>query len=141
MKWMKTPEQIAKIKYLSRYKWIEKDIDRKTEELEAWKSRLFKVTSTLSDMPKSFSRSDRIADGIVSISEIEDKLQCDIKDLVISRIQIEDIINGVSNDLYKEILKCKYIDGQNWEEIAFTNSYTWRHVHRLHEAALEAIII
>ena len=50
---MLTEEHRKKIKYLSQYKYLDKEIDRKINELESWKNKLYNVTAVLSDMPKS----------------------------------------------------------------------------------------
>jgi DNA-directed RNA polymerase specialized sigma subunit len=138
---MKTEEQIEKIKYLSRYCFLQKEIDRKINEIEAWRSKLYRVTPVISDMPigRVHSGNDIMLTGIISVIELQERLRLKLTDLIETRDEVEASINAVDNDLFKEILKCRYMDGKTWEEIAVSNHYSWLHTHRLHEKALDQI--
>lgn len=136
---MLTPLHKEKIEYLKQYKYLDADIDRKIKSLEDWRSKILNVTGTLSDMPKSNKRSDKIADGIAAMDEIESSINQDIDNLVALRAEIESKINSVEDLLLREILKCRYLDCQTFEEIAYKNGYSWRWVHVLHERALDKI--
>lgn len=138
---MLTAEHREKIKYLNQYRYLNKEIDRKIESLEFWRNKILNITGTLSDMPKSNKRSDTIADGIATINEIEENINKDIDDLVELKAEIESKINSVEDLKLRELLKCRYLDFKSWEEIAYRNGYSWRHVFRLHELALDEIKI
>lgn len=136
---MLTTEHKKKIKYLNQYKYLNAEIDRKIEELEHWKSKIYNVTGTLSDMPKSPNRSNTIENGIATIDEIEANINNDISELVALRKEIENKINEVEDPKLRELLKCRYLDCKSWEEVAFKNGYSWQHTYRLHEKALDEI--
>lgn len=136
---MLTAEHKEKIKYLSQYKYLNKEIDRKIQSLEDWRNKILNVTGTLSDMPRGTKRSDTIATGIATINDIEETINKDIDDLVELKAEIESKINSVENLKLRELLKCRYLDFKSWEEIAYLNGYSWRHVFRLHELALDEI--
>lgn len=138
---MLTKEHKKKIKYLSKHKYLNKEIDRKIKYLEDWQSKLYNVTGTLSDMPKSHNRTSKIENGIATIDEIEAQINNDIDDLVDLRTEIEGKIDAVEDMRLRELLKCRYMDCQTWEEIAYENGYSWRHVFRMHEKALDEITI
>lgn len=138
---MLTAEHREKIKYLSQYQYLNKEIDRKIESLEFWRNKILNITGTLSDMPKSNKRSDTIADGIATINDIEKTINQEIDELIELRKEIEDKINAVDDPKLRELLKCRYLDCKSWEEIAYKNNITWRHVYRLHEKALDEIKI
>lgn len=138
---MLTAEQKEKIKYLSQYKFLNAEIDRKIKYIEDCKSKIFNVTGTLSDMPKGKGRSDTIADGLASINEIESTINQDIKELLNKRKNIENKINILADLKLREIMKCRYLDLKTWEEIAYKNGFTWQWVYKLHEKALDLIII
>lgn len=138
---MLTDEHKIKIKYLNQYKYLNKEIDRKIKQLEDWKSKIFNVTGTVSDMPKGSSRSNVIENGVAAIDEIEGTINQDIDNLVNLRREIEGKIDEVENLQLRELLKCRYLDFKSWEEIAFRNGYTWRNAYYLHEKALDKIIL
>ena len=114
---MLTAEHREKIKYLSQYQYLNKEIDRKIQTLEFWKNKILNITGTLSDMPKSNKRSDTIADGIAAINDIEKTINQEIDELIELRKEIENKINAVEDPKLRELLKCRYLDCKTWEEI------------------------
>ncbi len=136
---MLTEEHKKKIEYLNQYKYLNKEIDRKIASLEDWRNKIFNVTGTLSDMPKSSNRTNVIEDGIASIDEIESSINEDIDDLINLRNEIESKIESVNDLKLRELLKCRYLDDKTWEEIAYRNGCSWRWIYRLHERALDEI--
>ncbi len=134
---MLTDKHREKIAYLNQYRYADKEIDRKIRELENWKSKIFNVTSTISDMPKGKGRVDTIATGIANISEIEERINTDIDILVNLRKNIESQINKVKDLKQKEVLKCRYLDFKKFEEIAVELKIDIRWIYRLHEKALD----
>lgn len=138
---MLTAEHKEKIKYLNQYKYLNRDIDRKIKSLEDWRNKIFNVTGTLSDMPRNPNRVNTIEEGVTAIDEIEASINKDIDDLVNLRAEIESKIDSVKDLRLRELLKCRYLDCQTWEEIAFRNGFTWRNAYYLHEKALDKIIL
>lgn len=136
---MLTEEHKKKIKYLEQYKYLDKDIDRKIKSLEDWKSKLYSITATMSDMPSGGKVTDKISSGVATIDEIESNINSDIDDLIALREEIESKIEEVKELHLREILKCRYLDCKDFTEIAYKNNYSWRHTHRLHELALDRI--
>ena len=138
---MLTAEHREKIKYLNQYRYTNAEIDRKIKCLEDCKSKIFNVTGTLTDMPKSKNRSNTIEDGIASIDEIEQTINQDIDKLLETRKDIENKIDAIIDLKLREIMKCRYLDCKTWEEIAYKNNITWQWVYKLHEKALNIIYI
>ncbi|WP_312907249.1 hypothetical protein [Tissierella praeacuta] len=138
---MLTEEHKEKIKYLNQYKYLNSDIDRKIKSLEDWRNKIFNVTGTLSDMPRNPNRVNTIEEGVAAIDEIEANINKYIDDLVNLRAEIENKINGVQDIKLRELLKCRYLDCQTFEEIAYKKEFSWRWVHTLHERALDKIIL
>lgn len=134
-------EHKEKIRYLSQYRYLNTEIDRKIRYMESCKSKIFNVTGTLSDMPRSGNRSNVIEDGIVNINEIEQTINQDIDKLVALRTEIESKIDTIQDLKLREIMKCRYLDCKTWEEIAYKNGFTWQWVYKLHEKALDKILI
>lgn len=138
---MLTEEHKEKIKYLKQYKYLNSEIDRKIESLENWRNKIFNVTGTLSDMPRNPNRVNTIEEGITTIDEIEANINKDINDLVNLRAEIEGKIDSVKDLKLRELLKCRYLDGKYFEEIAYRKGCSIRHIYRMHENALDKINI
>lgn len=136
---MLTCEHKKKIKYLEQYKYININIDRKFEEMERWREKLYSIASTISDMPRSGNAQDKISTGIAALEELEESVYKDVDKMFVLRLEIEKAIETVSQLHLKEILKCRYLDCKSFEEIAYKSGYSWRHTFRLHEQALDKI--
>lgn len=138
---MLTEEHKKKIKYLNSYRYLDKEVDRKIKELETWRSKIFNVTGTMTDMPKNPNRSNTIEEGIAAIDDIESNINSDIDELVSLRRELESKINTVKDLQLRELLKCRYLDFKYFEEIAYRGSCSIRHIYRLHEKALDQLKI
>lgn len=138
---MLTDEQREKIKYLNEYRYLNAEIDRKIKCIEDCKSKIYNITGTLSDMPKSKNRTNTIEDGISTINEIEETINQDIDKLIEKRTEIENKIDSLDDLKLKEIMKCRYLDFKTYEQIAVDCNYSYQQVLRIHESALNLIKI
>ncbi len=138
---MLTEKHKEKIKYLSQYKFLNAETDRKIKELEDWKNKIYSITGTLTDMPRSNSRRDKISDGIAAINEIEENINGDIEKLLKVRKDVQSKIDTIEDLKLRELMKCRYLDFNTWEEIAYKNGFSWQWVYKLHEKSLDKIKI
>lgn len=131
-----------KIKYLKRFSILDKEIDRKIEEVAYWRGRLGQVTNMLPGMPKGggsiYSKTESI---VAKIVDLEQDINRDIDRLVDIKKSITEIIEQVEDDRERLLLQYRYIDGKPWEQVAVDMHYNWRWVHKLHSKALSKINI
>ena len=73
------------------------------------------------------------------IVDYERQLQELQKQLVTRYIEIDGVISKVDDEPLREVLERRYLLYQKWDQIAAAMSYSERHVHRLHSAALQLI--
>lgn len=138
---MLTEKHKEKMKYLNQYKFLNAETDRKIKELEDWRNKIYSITGTLTDMPKSNSRRDKISDGIAAINEIEENINGDIEKLLKVRKDVQNKIDTIEDLKLRELMKCRYLDFNTWEEIAYKNGFSWQWVYKLHEKSLDKIKI
>ena len=53
---------------------------------------------------------------------------------------VEQSINNLTENRYREILQYRYMDGLTWDEIADKMMYSLCSIHRLHNKALEQLL-
>lgn len=132
-----------KIIFLKRFIILDREIDRKVEEITKWRSRLGKVTPTLTLQPGGggsiYKSSD--TDIVNRIVDLEQEINRDIDILVDIRGEIGTVIDAVENHQERLLLQYRYLDGKTFEWIAAEMFYSWRHTHRLHSAALLSVKI
>jgi DNA-directed RNA polymerase specialized sigma subunit len=128
-----------KIRYLRRFSIIDKEINRKIEELSYWRSRLGQITSIATAVPKGGGSIYKSGDIIAKIVDLEEEINRDIDRLVELKKEIEDTIEQIEDEQLRLLLRYRYIDGKVWEQIAVDMGYGWRHIHRLHSKALDEL--
>lgn len=130
-----------KKKWLLEYRKLDQDIERDMEELQRWKSRAEKITSSVSDMPKGGNQGDRLQLAVDRICELEERLNGKIDAAVKRRKEIEAAIATVEDRTLQLLLQYRYIDGMTWEQIAVKMNYDYRWTLRLHGRALTRLTI
>lgn len=130
-----------KVKFLKRYKQIDKEIDQLLLE----KSEIFslgtKITPTYSDMPKGTGASDKVQSTVEKLGALEKKIDSKIDEWYEAKLNIEKAIHTVESDTLRLLLRYRYINGWTWEKIAVEMNYAYRNVTRLHGKAINLIKI
>lgn len=138
---MATPENQAKIDWLNRYGKLDREIDRKCEELSRWRSRAEKVTTVVTGMPGGSGAGSQLQDAVDKIMCVEEEINTSIDELRAVREEIEAAIHTVSDETLQTLLQMRYIDGNTFEQIAVNLNYTFRHITRLHRRALQKLLV
>lgn len=74
-------------------------------------------------------------------SEFEDKLWSENEGLAREMAEVEKAIERLSDGNCREVLWERYISGKKWAEIAEEMCYSEQHLHRLHNKALELVVL
>lgn len=131
-----------KIKYLKRYITLDREIDRKLEEVSRLRSKLTRVTEVFTAEPKGGGSIRGKTENIIAkIVDLEKEIDADIDQLVAIRDEIKAVIESVEDDREKLLLQYRYLDGKTFEWIAAKMDLSWQWVHKLHSKALAKIIL
>ena len=126
-----------KIKYLKRYINLDREIERKLEEVARLWSKLTRVTEVFTAEPKGggsiYGKTEEI---LAKIVDLEKEIDADVDRLIEVRDSIKSIIEAVEDDRERLLLQYRYLDGRTFEKIAVQMNYSWRQIHRLHSKAL-----
>ena len=133
---MPTPENEQKIRYLSRYRKIDRQIDQLLEEQSRWREQALKITPTLSRAPGGGGSGSPIERPMDKVSEIETEINRKIDELKIVQREIEETLNQLEDGHLNTLMKYRYINGLTWERIAKKMNYSYKQVCRLHGYAL-----
>lgn len=137
-----TKEQREKIKKLSEYPYLIREIDRYIRELEKLESRKYGLGGLISDMPHGGSKDpDPLASCIEDLDEVCKNLQEKIERLRINSDKIYTAISAVDNPYLREVLSLRYIDGYRPEKIMVEKYISRATYYRWHEEALDSVEI
>ena len=131
-----------KIRYLSQYKALEKEIIENENRYAALRARLTSPSlPVLSDMPKGSGRviHDSMAENICELDELEEIVREQNSGLIEMQKEIHKAINSLKDSSHRRIMTKRYIDGLSWEEVCVSVNYSWKHTHRLHSQALSMV--
>ena len=123
---------------LKNYSRLIKEINNLEEEIELLKSRATKITSTLSDMPRSNYNEHRMEAVMADLAD-DEKRYIDLleKERIVKRI-IESKINKVEkiDYNYSLLLNKRYVQGKSVIDISSEMQYSERHTKRLINLAI-----
>lgn len=126
--------------YLKEIIIIDKLIDCKYKQLIDLKQLSGLKSNTYSDTPSmGFVKSDKVAEAVVKIVELENEINKAIDNLVDLKTDAMNKIDSLEDNRYKFILTKKYLENESFEKIAVDLSLSWKWVHKLHKKALEEL--
>lgn len=133
---------MTKKEYLSQAYRLDQRINSKLEQVESLNGLATKVSSTLTGMPKNPNRAtSTMADAVAKIIDLQAEINNDIDRLVDLKREMVMVIKTVANKEYQTLLELRYLCFRTWEQIAVDMGYNVRHVYRLHDEAVESVVI
>lgn len=128
--------------YLSLAYRLDQQIDAKITQVASLNDLATKCNATLSGMPHNPNRGgSTMADTVVKIVDLQHEINDDIDRLVDLKRDIIKAIKGIGNQEYETILEKRYLCFQTWEQIAVDMKRNVRHLYRLHDEALDLIVV
>lgn len=124
--------------FLEQAFYLDRRIEKKTEEIARMRARLEKTNSRLSDMPRGGSGGDW-TDADIKVLEWEAQVRGEIARLCEIKRQIGEAIDAVEDARYRTLLEMRYRNYLSFERIAVEMNYSWRHTIRMHAEALMAV--
>ena len=128
--------------YLGQAYRIDQRINSKLEQITSLNGLATKCTSTLTGMPRNPNRgTSAMEDAIAKIVDLQAEINSDIDRLVDLKREMVQLIKAVDNTEYQTLLELRYLCFKTWEQIAVDMGYNVRHVYRLHDEAVESIVV
>ena len=128
--------------YLSQAYRLDQRVNSKLEQVESLRALAQKVTTSYESEPVSRSRCvTSLEDTITRMIEAEADLNQTVDALVDLKMEMARYINQVENYDDQLVLEKRYLCFKTWEQIAVDMGYNVRHVYRLHDDAIENLVI
>lgn len=118
---------------------VEEQIDANLEDLVRLREQSIKITSVISDMPRSTGNQDKTGTIMAKIIDMESELLNKISIKKKARQQAEALIDLLDNPRHKMFLYRWYFLGQQRSLVADSYFYSRRSGYRLHDRLLEII--
>ena len=121
---------------LKRYRFIAGEISDLLDERERLRSLAEKITPSLSFAPVHGANTDKMAPVVANLIEVERYIEKRSKELLRARMEAEKLIDSLSDERHREVLKSYYFSRRSWEECCVAVGYEWAQIHRIHSGAL-----
>lgn len=125
---------------LRAYRDMKRERDHLLDKIEEMEAVLYAPRiQKLDGMPRGGHQEGSWLDDLLERqAELLKKYKALEADLSKNILEIEEAISSLA-PRERDLLRLYYIDGLAWEMVAVEMHYTWRHVHRIHGNALEAL--
>ena len=128
--------------YLSQAYRLDQRIDSKIEQVASLNDLATKCTSTMTGMPRNPSGStSTMADTVCKIIDLQAEINRDIDALVELKREIIGAIKAVENPEYQTLLEKRYLNFEQWEDIAAEMCTGVKNIYRLHDKALKMLVL
>jgi len=128
--------------YLGQAYRIDQRINSKLEQIASLRELATKATSTLSDAPRSSSPNLKPMEVIIAkMMDLEAEINNDIDTLVDLKKELVAVIKNVDNPEFQTLLELRYLCFKTWEQIAVSMGYSLQHIFRLHDRALNEVVV
>lgn len=121
---------------LKRYRFIAGEISDLLDERERLRSLAEKITPSLSFAPVHGANTDKMAPVVANLIEVERYIEKRSKELLQARMEAEKLIDSLSDERHRTVLKSYYFSRRNWQDVADALHYDVRTATRLHGIAL-----
>ena len=123
---------------LKQYYWRQKNLKKLEQRLEELETMATNISPHLDDMPKAQGTRDKIGNHVSEIVKVQQQIAQEINDSLTGLYNIENAIK-VLPEREKYLMRARYFEAKNWEEICVEMGYSWMQIHRIHGEALEKI--
>lgn len=121
---------------LKRYRFIAGEISDLLDERERLRSLAEKITPSLSFAPVHGANTDKMAPVVANLIEVERYIEKRSKELLRARMEAEKLIDSLSDERHRAVLKSYYFSRRSWEECCVAVGYEWAQIHRIRSRAL-----
>ena len=121
---------------LKRYRFIAGEISDLLDERERLRSLAEKITPSLSFAPVHGANTDKMAPVVANLIEVERYIEKRSKELLRARMEAEKLIDSLSDERHRAVLKSYYFSRRSWEECCVAVGYEWAQIHMIHSGAL-----
>lgn len=122
--------------WLMRGRGIEREIKSLEQSQREAYERLTRAVTSLDKISVRATKDPHLFDAYVALS---DKIQARTAALIGVRVEIIQATEKLEDANQRTLLIERYVNGKTWERICMDMKYSWKQVHRIHGAALQAI--
>ena len=138
LKWVNSEVKLTAKEYLMQISKIDKYIEAKEAQKRKIRSRLEYRSNKLSKEPKSTLQGDKLCDGVSDIVDLQIQIDERIDKSIELQKKISNEIELVKDNVCKAVLIRRYLNCEDWEDIAKNMRYSFSGINKIHQKALQS---
>lgn len=124
---------------LRNYQNIKKERDQLRQQLEEIEAALYyPKIQRLTSMPTAPVDGNPQEDLAIHHIELQARYKAKIEELAAEQLAIEEAVDKLEPRA-RMLMRYRYIEGLQWEEVCCRMSYSWKQTHRIHGEALRML--
>ncbi|MBP1920398.1 hypothetical protein [Youngiibacter multivorans] len=124
--------------YFEQANLLNRKIKMMLNQVETLDTQAKKVTSSFQmDKVSSSKQKSSMENVIVRKLELEKEINAQIDELYALKLNMALVISRIDDERYRRLLELRYIEGEEWNQIAITLGYNMRWVQKLHKRSIE----
>jgi len=106
------------LKELSQVYYLNLEIKRSEEELEKFRSKAERITSSAMGLPFSRCEQSRLERNVIEMADLQNEIDVYMKKLKAEEKRIKDYINNIEDSRLRLIFKHRFLDCMSWNKVA-----------------------
>ena len=131
---------LEKKAWLKSYRGLTAEYKALLEERGRWIAAATKNTTSWSDSPKAGGE-DKIQRAVDKLADIDARIFEKLKKIEKLRSEIEAAIDKLEDSRHRAVLRCHYLNGDTFEQIAVQMHYSIRRIKDFAQEAIEKLDI
>ena len=124
---------------LMQYRETEREIAQLERELQEWRSRADRVTTSYSIAPGGSGSGRHMENAVLHLHELALELAGRYREQAAQRLIVGQIIDSVPDLKFRAVLRRRYLDGLTIQQIADDLGYCWHQINKQHMKALSML--
>ena len=87
-------------------------------------------------MPKSRNSGDCIGNMVIKLEELREQYYNKLNSALEELGKIEGVLDNLTEPIERRLIRKRYIEDKDWDDICEEMNYSWRQIHRIHSAVL-----
>lgn len=125
-------------KDLQRFRKLQIELESIDEQIKRLDAKIKKATSSFGMSPRGGKSADN-EDRIIKMIKLKEDYEIRGGKIIAEQMEIEKGLDNLSDPVEKAVLRYRYIDNMDWEDVAIMIKYSKPATYNFHKSALKNI--
>ena len=123
-------------KDLQQFRKLQRELESIEEQITRRDAKIKKATASFGMSPRGGKSADK-EDRIIKLLDLKEDYETRGGKIIAEQIKIEKELDKLSDPVEKAVLRYRYIDNMDWEDIQIMIGYERTNTYRIHDRAIK----